>query len=54
MLSSQLAQAEETVRHLKDRVAVLTRRSEAECVALGANLSSDERVQGNWKILSQY
>ncbi|RZF43036.1 hypothetical protein LSTR_LSTR001214 [Laodelphax striatellus] len=45
LLSSQLAQSEETVRHLRDRVAVLTCRSEAECVALGATLSSDERVQ---------
>ncbi|XP_039279435.1 golgin subfamily A member 1 [Nilaparvata lugens] len=45
LLSSRLAQAEETVRHLRDRVAVLTCRSEAECVALGATLSSDERVQ---------
>lgn len=45
-LSSKLAQSEETVRHLKDRVAVLTKRSEAECVALGAKISPDERVQG--------
>lgn len=47
-LSSKLAQSEETVRHLKERVDVLTRRSEAECVALGASLSPDERVQGSF------
>ncbi|XP_034231639.1 golgin subfamily A member 1 isoform X1 [Thrips palmi] len=45
-LRSELAQSEENVRHLKDRVAVLERRTSADCVALGAPLSVDERVQG--------
>lgn len=45
-LRSELAQSEESVRHLKDRVAVLERRTSADCVALGAPLTVDERVQG--------
>lgn len=45
-LASKLAQSEEQVRHLEKRVAVLTKRSEAECIALGFNLTVDERVQG--------
>lgn len=39
-LSSKLAQSEEQVRHLTDRVAVLTRRSES-----GAGTQVDDRVQ---------
>nr|BAN20415.1 omega-crystallin, putative [Riptortus pedestris] len=39
-LSSKLAQSEEQVRHLTDRVAVLTRRSES-----GAGVQVDDRVQ---------
>lgn len=46
-LASKLAQSEEQVRHLEKRVAVLTKRSEAECIALGFKLTVDERVQGN-------
>lgn len=42
-LSSKLAQSEEQVRHLTDRVAVLTRRSES-----GAGTQVDDRVQGQW------
>lgn len=45
-LRSELAQSEENVRHLRDRVAVLERRTSADCVALGAPLSIDERIQG--------
>ncbi|PSN39834.1 hypothetical protein C0J52_19190 [Blattella germanica] len=44
-LSSKLAQSEEEVRHLKDRVAVLEQRTNAECINLGAELTVDERVQ---------
>jgi len=40
-----LAQSEEEVRHLKDRVAVLEQRTNAECINLGAELTVDERVQ---------
>lgn len=43
-LSSKLAQSEEEVRHLKDRVAVLEQRTNAECVNLGAELTVDDRV----------
>lgn len=45
-LRSELAQSEENVRHLRDRVVVLERRTSADCVALGAPLSVDERIQG--------
>ncbi|KAK3909020.1 Golgin subfamily A member 1 [Frankliniella fusca] len=45
-LRSELAHSEENVRHLRDRVAVLERRTSADCVALGAPLSIDERIQG--------
>lgn len=45
-LASKLAQSEEQVRHLEKRVAVLTKRSEAECVALGFQPTLDERLQG--------
>jgi len=44
-LSSNLAQSEEEVRHLKDRVAVLEQRTNAECINLGAELSVNDRVQ---------
>ena len=44
-LSSKLAQSEEDVRHLKDRVAVLEQRTNAECINLGSELTVDERVQ---------
>ncbi|KAJ8875094.1 hypothetical protein PR048_022985 [Dryococelus australis] len=44
-LSSKLAQSEEEVRHLQDRVAVLEQRTNADCMNLGAELSIDERVQ---------
>jgi golgin subfamily A protein 1 len=40
-----LAQSEEEVRHLKDRVVVLEQRTNAECINLGAQLNVDERVQ---------
>uniref|UniRef100_A0A0A9VSN2 Golgin subfamily A member 1 n=2 Tax=Lygus hesperus TaxID=30085 RepID=A0A0A9VSN2_LYGHE len=43
-LSSKLAQSEEQVRHLTDRVAVLTRRSESDA-GLAAALPADDRVQ---------
>lgn len=43
-LSSKLAQSEEEVRHLKDRVAILEQRTNAECINLGAELTVDERV----------
>lgn len=46
VLRSELAQSEENVRHLRDRVAVLERRTSADCIALGAPLSVDERIQG--------
>lgn len=45
-LTSQLAQKEEIIRHLEERIAVLTHRTEADCQALGAQLSADERVRG--------
>jgi len=45
-LRTELAQKEEDLRHLKDRVAVLERRTSTDCIALGAPLSIDERVQG--------
>lgn len=44
-LSSKLAQNEEEISHLKERVAVLSRRAQAECQALGAQLTVDERIQ---------
>nr|CAD7462790.1 unnamed protein product [Timema tahoe] len=44
-LASTLAQSEEEVRHLRDRVAVLERRTSGECAGLGAQLTVDERVQ---------
>jgi golgin subfamily A protein 1 len=40
-----LAQSEEEVRHLKDRVAILEQRTNAECVNLGAELTVNDRVQ---------
>uniref|UniRef100_A0A224XJM3 Putative golgin subfamily protein a member 1 n=1 Tax=Panstrongylus lignarius TaxID=156445 RepID=A0A224XJM3_9HEMI len=43
-LSSKLAQSEEQVRHLTDRVAVLTRRSESDA-GLASSLPPDDRVQ---------
>ena len=42
-LSSKLAQSEEEVRHLTDRVAVLTRRSESDI----ADIPIDDRITGN-------
>ncbi|PNF41512.1 hypothetical protein B7P43_G13037, partial [Cryptotermes secundus] len=44
-LSGKLAQSEEEVRHLKDRVAVLEQRTNAECVNLGAELTVNDRIQ---------
>lgn len=44
-LTSELAQKEENVRHLKDRVTVLEQRSNADAIALGADLTIDERIQ---------
>lgn len=49
-LTSQLAQKEEIIRHLEERIAVLTHRTEADCQALGAQLSADERVRGIFSI----
>lgn len=43
-LNLNLAQTEEEVRHLRERVAVLEERTKAECAALGAELTIDERV----------
>ncbi|XP_065214124.1 golgin subfamily A member 1-like isoform X1 [Planococcus citri] len=43
-LTSQLAQRDEVVRRLEERISVLTHRTEADCQALGAQLSADERV----------
>lgn len=45
-LRSELAQSEENIRHLRDRIEVLEQRTSADCMALGAPLSVDERVQG--------
>lgn len=44
-LTSQLAQKDEVIRHLEERITVLTHRTEADCQALGAQLSIDERVR---------
>ena len=49
-MTSQLAQKEENIRHMEERISVLLHRTEADCQALGQQLSTDERVRSRHRI----